>query len=693
MAYLKKQLDSIESKRSEKYGIVHTVILSEIEKSKKDLQAKVNKQLKAYFRELQGITPLEKFCRALSDEVQWLCFNDLNQYYSASVATRHYGYFIHELLKHKSVEGLNINSAESFYESFNQMTPSIFPVGNLLAEYLNFMEDIYEPYFYDDSVIPWQKDGEFWLFQSPIDYYHKWLNDSRPKILLALAKKLADNKIKQLSNSDDGVKLFKNYTKADVNVGIENLAVRYLITAMQLSDCQLNLKSGKMIQYDRMFYPLRQITISQNFEYNECLKKMKHIIDPSNITSCNELVPVFVLDKTKYDSFDHNAPWGDFEDFCEIFAYRASEGRPFPASVKPFVQINDLLFCPMSILSKYDSVYGFIETLNINVTTQNRKQQERSVRLERSLCEKLKNPHWDIEPSCGDNSKGDSDIILKDDKDVVLIQIKKPNFSFDSRKKYEDRVFHDEKAAQQLNDFEKSHTALCDKNQRVTKWIVSSFENCRNDIDGCRKVSYLDLYFWYDSNRFENLSQFIEAVQSDKPIRDIIDILKQDRSDFLRTELGKALPIVNPHSYMRRISTTECNNHYFQEIDDLVRKFVYSNGLEKLNIVDEVKKMCTEHSDNYMLWIFLGNCLVDVKDFCGAEESFKKVLEIVPDDPCTMRSLYILYTKTSWWFDSDEKKKIFIKEDAKKINDRFKELYWFVDEDIYRPDVLTPKVI
>ena len=89
----------------------------------------------------------------------------------------------------------------------------------------------------------------------------------------------------------------------------------------------------------------------------------------------------------------------------------------------------------------------------------------------------MQNGNWEVIPHFRTNDKldGDADIVLRDNNDVLLIQIKKQNFRTDSKKKYEDRVYLDEKAAKQLNDFEKSHPLLCDKNNDVVSPELTAY--------------------------------------------------------------------------------------------------------------------------------------------------------------------------------------------------------------------------
>ena len=663
----KKQNLSIgfEGLKEKEYGEIHKCVSEEIKKHKQELQSSIDKQFRVYFNGLQYENPLEKFCYALYDEMYWLCVNRQ----SANVATKHYGYFINALRKQSFVKDLDVFNAETFYNCIKLVSVSIkspFPLGDDLANYVLFLLNNYEFYFYDESSVPQKTDDELFVFQKPIDFYHKWLNNCSPDIFIAIAKIWLDE-MKKRSIGNDEYNILKKTVpiNKDVEIDLSDIpATMYLIEVLQLSSFEFESKTGNKVPWLDMLTNLRWL-------YQTC-EKLTFRDD--------NVLPLSVWDKSEYRSFGLAAKVG-FNDFCNIFAYDIKDNKPYKFREKPFVQIGDVIFCPSTILSQYDCVYDFIEAFNVNVTSDNKKQQIRSQMLEEQLCKKLKNENWETIPLFGINnsSKGDADIILKDDKDVLLIQIKKPNFRRESKKKFEERELMDGKAASQLNEYEERNSSICDKNQRVTKWIVSSFENCRNEIDGCRKVSYLDLCFWYKANDYKELSQFIEDVQADKPIRDIIDAIKKKQSDFLRRELGEALPMVDPQSYIRRIKSNK-GKDYFQWIGDLVEKFEWADSKEKLTIIDTIRKESVNHPNDYMLLIFLGICLRNIEDFCGAEESLKKVLEIVPDDPSTMRLLYNLYTQTLWRLRCNKSRFVYIKEEAGKIDKRFKELYWFVDE-------------
>lgn len=690
-----------EDRKAKKYGDVHASVVGEIKSRKERLQKEVDQKLEDYFSNLQGNTTLEKLCNALSDEVYWLTTNDLNRSYSHNVATRHYGYFMHALLKHKSVKGVAITNIDVFNECFNSKTPSLFPVGNLLADYLNFMSDVYEPYFYEESIIPVKKsDGSLHLLQRPLDYYYNWFNSSRPKILLTILKACAYHKLivrkEKFADDENYKQLFKlvEDNKDDMSELLESPALGYLLEIMKLSEFEYKLESGKMLPYDNLFAPIRHVSKGQRFSYLrliDCLPKGCDMKQMYEIMLKSEgHWPLYVLDKRKYEAMDHIDHWADFDDFCDVFAYKTTDRSSYSSSLKPFVKIGDVVLCPSSILSQYDSVYGFYNAFNINVTNeQNDVQRSRSHKLEEQLYKRLQNVKWETFPlyDAINDAKGDVDILLKDTNDVLLIQIKKQNFSDDSIKRCADRIRLDEKAAQQLNDYEYTHPEICGNNKHITKWIVSSFDDCGTYIDGCYKVSYVELYFLYDFlsrlyklNMYESLSRFIEFVQSEKPIRIIIENLKRNPTDFLKKELGKTLPIVNPRLYDRIISP---GGDYSKQRDELKFALDLSTRSERLKSINDIKNLLDDYPDDYMLWDLLRAYMMSIDDFGGAEICIKKIFEILPDEPLVMRTLYDLYTKSNWYFCADEQLKMYIREESKRINDRFNELYWFLDDKNY----------
>lgn len=692
----------LEDRKAEKYGDLHASVVSEIKSTKERLQKDVDQKLEDYFCNLQGATALERLCNALSDEVYWLTTNDLNRNYSPNVATRHYGYFIHALLMHKSVKDIIVTNVDAFNECFKATTPSLFLEGNSLADYLKFMSEVYEPYFFEESIIPVKKsDGSLHLLQKPLDFYHNWFNSSRPKILLTILKVCAYHNLnvqKEKFADDENYKSLLKVVednKDDMSELLENPATGYLLKIMKLSEFKYKLKSGKMMPYEDLFAPIRHISIGQRLSYVkliDCLPKgcdMKQMYEI--VVKGEGHWPLYVLDKKNYESIDHIDHWADFDDFCDCFAYKAIDRSSYSYNLKPFVEIGDVVFCPSSILSKYDSVYGFVNAFNINVTNeQNDVQRRRSHKLEEQLYKRLQNVKCETIPLYDKkkepNGNGDVDILLKDTNDVLLIQIKKQNFSDDSIKRCADRIRLDEKAAQQLNDFECTHPEICG-NKHVTKLIVSSFDDCGTVIDGCYKVSYVELLFLYDIlgrlyklDMYESLSQFIEVVLSEKPIRIFIENLKHNPTSFLWKELGKTLPIVNPRFYDRIISS---GKDFSEQKEDLKFALDISTGNERLKNINTIRDLLDEYPDDYMLWDLLRAYLMSIKDFSGAERCIKKILEILPEEPCIMRTLYDLYTQSNWYFRADEQLKDYIKKESKKINDRFNELYWFLDGEIY----------
>ena len=148
--------------------------------------------------------------------------------------------------------------------------------------------------------------------------------------------------------------------------------------------------------YEDLFAPIRHISIGQRLSYVkliDCLPKgfdMKLMYEI--MVKSEGHWPLYVLDLKKYESMEHFDHWADFEDFCDVFAYNAADGGSYSYSLKPFVKIGDIVLCPSSILSKYDSVYGFVNAFNINVTNeQNAEQRIRSNKLEEQLYKRLQN--------------------------------------------------------------------------------------------------------------------------------------------------------------------------------------------------------------------------------------------------------------------------------------------------------------
>ena len=265
----------ISSRKLEQYGGAHKIVCDALLKHKTELKQKVDTLREEYFSNLQGNSPLEKFCQALADETFWLCDSYLRRKWSHSIVFKHYGNFIHALLKHDAMKGLSVANGDTFgylFQSTFKAVKSAPPFADVLAEYFHFMDDCYVPYSYDESLVPDIDDGKVYICQRPIDYYHKILNQSRANILLAFLKlksiPLMDKALATMNNSNIAESL--EMDDEDYSMLLGHFASKHLLDAMQLSTFFFKVGDQRM-KYTKLFFPLKHFIVKQKTGYSKLM--------------------------------------------------------------------------------------------------------------------------------------------------------------------------------------------------------------------------------------------------------------------------------------------------------------------------------------------------------------------------------------------------------------------------------------
>ena len=451
-----------------------------------------------------------------------------------------------------------------------------------------------------------------------------------------------------------------------------------LLNALQLSHFPFKVGENEL-EYPKLYFPFRHFIVSSNTNKKllDCFPKEYSLDGFNYLIPSSSIAPLFCLDKRRFNDEKEESKcgkeWANYEDFTAVFAHFHTDNKPIDPNITPFLKIGDMIFCPTILLSQFDLVYVFIQIYNMNVTKG--RPLDLSTKIENALFDGLQSSIWEtIRPPV--NTGGDADLILKGENTVVLIQIKKQNFSTDAKRRMDNQIQLDEKAAKQLNEYEKSHPEIASNHQNVKKWIVSSFDNCGTSFDGCRKVSYLDLLYWFPSRKFDNLSQFIEDVEADKPIREIIEKIKEKKSDFITEELGNALPIVAPTIYLRQINGKEKDND-FMRINELMHEFLNTGTNKRQLFFEELRTIEKHHPDSFILKHYLGICCWRNGEYSQSEDYFIQSLKIVPEEPLTMYLLQKLYAE---WAAKDSNNKRSLIEKRGSVLKKFRDLYWFIDE-------------
>jgi tetratricopeptide (TPR) repeat protein len=354
------------------------------------------------------------------------------------------------------------------------------------------------------------------------------------------------------------------------------------------------------------------------------------------------------------------------EDILAIYGYtnvRKMYDRfndNYSVFTNPFIQLGDLVFCPIFLFTSCISLYSYIiPTLRNN----NTKKRNSAKIIDLILKKRLQSNYWNTKIiEANDQKQGDSDIILYNKTTVLLIQVKRTSLRLDSKAAYLESIQNDQKAIQQLNDSEvflKSKDTPFDiENRKVVKWIVStSFEGVNQVTDGCRKVSYFEilhaiqLYDKFDTLSLEDFILFFEK-----------DALLIDRMHDMEISLN----IDGPSSYNLEytISNTSYNYNYNKALD-LNREQQHQ---ESIMLFKECLKI---EENDVLVHSAIANVYADVGDYTNAIKHFKKALILSKKDPFITRN-YISVLAESENF-----------EDARKVAAQLFEKFPMLKQEIY----------
>ena len=306
----------------------------------------------------------------------------------------------------------------------------------------------------------------------------------------------------------------------------------------------------------------------------------------------------------------------------------------------PFVILDDYIFSPVLFFVNFSSQNVFVNSLLKN------NNRRTAIQIEEKLESLLLKYDFDIlRPSNKevDLIDGDADLILYDNDNVLLMQLKRTNLRLDYKAQYYEYINTDIKASIQLNRAEKylskENPVFNIENRRVTKWIVSnSFEKINTQINNCLKVNYLDIAsFLTNDNKktFNSLPDFILFFENDSFFKMILNPL-----------------IENDDMYRKMLSLTniDSRNLLWKDFDsnkgEIYRHF-YDKGIElnkkgeHKNAIKSLKKCLELENEDIEVHGAIANIYADLKNYEKAFFHFKKALDIIPNNPFVLRNYAI----------------------------------------------------
>ena len=344
----------------------------------------------------------------------------------------------------------------------------------------------------------------------------------------------------------------------------------------------------------------------------------------------------------------------------------------------PFLQIGKYCFCPSVFLMNPDFFYYTAQ----KILRQN-KNEKTAENCEIILSNEFNNAGFSARPlkqKEGASFGGDVDIVVNDynSNNLLLIQVKNPYFRLSNRDRYNEKINRSEKAIQQLKKSVKIEALIDEysKTPNVYRWYVSSsFEDVLTEKLGVLKVDYLSLLRILRSKSFLSISDLLNYIKSDKELIDFINDLKytnlsaeaktmsegirgeyipniinEDVADYFKNVTPFPFVLSDPIDYVFPIPENE--GYDSKAITDMFVEFLnYGNEIISLGKHDLLKQAILpffesyvkKYPNDYYGWKVLAEFYQDIWEYSKAINSYNIVLNLLPDDPSTLKELANCY--------------------------------------------------
>nr|WP_321411489.1 tetratricopeptide repeat protein [uncultured Carboxylicivirga sp.] len=679
----------------EEFG-AHMAIWNFLNEAESSIWEKVD----AYFSKISNSLSLDDIlCNTV------ICLEELRFKDSSNKKIHHissvYNLFIDAyLLKYGSNLQLKSDSHEAFLKKFMNVLGShadkaLKNLLNQISKWIDFRDSILYPYCFDLNIKLEEQNNITYFNRTPQEYY-KWELDGTRYNFNKLNYHFKAADIVEYLIDKKELEIPKGKYAQDEN-GNYQLAIQDWQLRMFLDDLKLNnlVFKGNKINHQNLFVPLMTYSKNRNIRYEQGI--LNHFRTSKNWTEAFlklsvdalrqmiEILPYFFMTKEEY--IHHNnislsqLPENSSEDILNLFTYSHKSRKyfnrfniGFDVWNKPFVEFGDILFCPMMFFANNDWFYGFAQAGIENMNTSTKVRKETATEMELWLGEIIGKKDWSVKViSDYEASKldGDVDIIVSDNTNSLLIQLKRTKFRLDLREAYYESILTDRKASQQLNDVEK---CLSEDNDlykitgKTQKWIVSnSYENVLERIDGCLKVNYFDLIFALNNPEIETLDKLFSYIEEDKVIKNWLKLLEENNmpieARLLFQESGLPIQFAEPQKFSQPIIAKDKS---FKEYNSLYDKAIDLATNRKFEKAIRLLTNCIKRNPNdFQAWGDLANYYAEISEFESSFECFEKVLSIIPDDPFTIRNYAIVcrdcgnvnktwelynFLKSQYWF-------------------------------------------
>lgn len=566
----------------------------------------------------------------------------------------------------------------------NHSEPNFQIVSNLLKLLLNwvdFRDIIIYPYSYDLNINPVQQNEQIFFKSNPLAFY-QWKVDG---IRYEVNQQRYYFRAAEILNNLEEQQYIKiaGKTTNDIQLNREKEIFRFSTLELMRDLGIEHFKVGENeVLIDKILNPLLNYSYNRNSRYEsgilpyielsfnwlDAYLKFTYV----SILSNSSREPFAYISVQDYSALNKKNILDDCtDDIIKLFGYRPKSKKEFnrfnlqyDVWLKPFFCIGDFLFTPLAFFANNVWFYSFAQNvLNESSFYWNKtKTKTETKRTECLLGKQFERIGWLVEVITDEKAnqiEGDVDIFIKDNDDVLLIQMKRTKFRLDLKDSYYESIKSDIKATEQLNLAEKN--LLNDKTifdigtKKPVKWIVStSFENIGKEFDGCRKINYFELLNVLNNPDIKSLEELINYLESDKSIKEYLsnaynkELYEEERALF--KPLKESLSIYESKQYYYSICsedekvTSSKNELYKNAIDEY-----YNENYNKALIL--IHKYIDSNPEDIDGYAALGNTLANKGLYESALWAFKKSLELLPNDPYNGRNYAIALMESSRFFE------------------------------------------
>lgn len=608
--------------------------------------------------------PLE---RILFCAIEYFETNNFKARFDVSIQSfleKTYSFFMSLILGNSKIKQENLSSEYFEVEFVNNVYKSessslkkiVFESLERINNLQVYKSRFFEPYCFNNQFQPKRIYESLFFYESPESFYQWNVDELRYKVNNLNYAIRGHNIInEQLANGAEIVSERKEDYHNNLELVCNSQSIIEILKDLQLTYFHIN--RNNKIKVEKIVNPLCAYAFHEHTRYYGGLKELKttdswkkahlHLVHKNKE---NKQLPFIHITKKEYLDMNLKAHTSFNKEtglsILKIFGVDRSNFKSFDRfnvrysfNEKPFILLGDHIFSPGLFFVNFCS-----HEVYVNKLLKNKNSRRTASKIEETLMDLLKKNNFRVKHTTKEEASlidGDPDLILYDEENVLLIQLKRTNLRLGYKAQYYESLQIDLKAADQLNKAEKylsmENPVFEIKNRKITKWVVSnSFEKTNTKIHNCKKINYLDLV------------NFLSRGIGNKTLTDFISYFETD-SYF--EEKGKPMS-EQDDMFKKRFSLTnmEERNLYFKDFDSNKAKKYYhfqekgvqlnAKGQHK-QAVNELKNCLELETKDDRVYGDIANIYADLKYYDKAFFYFKKALEITPNDPFVIRNYAI----------------------------------------------------